>query len=142
MLIILEYTVLYTKLIINQCLLVIVIVIINFTPKKNSNYQISYLNKKKKDKIILCIKPSHTLNELIVYIYIYDAARLGRVQNSTSQEIYNGGLVDQSLSTLPLVVTGNSIQCKQVRDRVCSLYMDSPTSKPQLTFVFVSSKFS
>ena len=51
--------------------IVIVIVIINFTPKKNSNYQISYLNKKKKDKIILCIKPSHTLNELIVYIYIY-----------------------------------------------------------------------
>ena len=116
-----------------------------FYPKKNSNYQISYLNKKKKKyKIILCIKPSHTLNELIVYIYIYiyDAARLGRVQNSTSQEIYNGGLVDQSLSTLPLVVTCNSIQCKQVRDRVCSLYMDSPTSKPQLNFVFVSSKFS
>ena len=28
--------------------IVIVIVIINFTPKKNSNYQISYLNKKKK----------------------------------------------------------------------------------------------
>ena len=43
-----------------------------FYPKKNSNYQISYLNKKKKKyKIILCIKPSHTLNELIVYIYIY-----------------------------------------------------------------------
>ena len=40
--------------------IVIVIVIINFTPKKNSNYQISYLNKKKKR-----IKLSYVLNLLI-----------------------------------------------------------------------------
>ena len=76
-----------------------------------------------------------------IYIYIYiKCCQVGLGSEFHFTGTYNGGLVDQSLSTLPLAVTGNSIQKRTSAEQ--SSYIDSPTFKPQVTIIFVSYTFS